>query len=45
MNSIVHGIAKSWTRLSDFYFTSLYFPGGDSGKEPPCNAGDIKDVG
>ena len=21
---IVHGVTKSWTRLSDFYFTSLY---------------------
>ena len=21
------------------------FPGGASGKEPPCNAGDIRDVG
>ena len=22
---IVHGVAKSWTRLSDFHFTSLLF--------------------
>ena len=26
MDSIVHGVAKSWTWLSDFHFTSLYFP-------------------
>ena len=25
MNCIVHGIAKNWTRLSDFHFTSLHF--------------------
>ena len=25
MNSIVHGVAKSWTQLSDFHFLSLYF--------------------
>ena len=24
MNCIVHGVAKSWTRLSDFHFTSLH---------------------
>ena len=23
MGCIVHGVAKSWTRLSDFHFTSL----------------------
>jgi len=23
MDYIVHGVAKSWTRLSDFYFLSL----------------------
>ena len=23
MDYIVHGVAKSWTRLSDFHFTSL----------------------
>ena len=28
-------------------FTKIYFgfPGGASGKEPPANAGDIRDVG
>ena len=25
MNCIVHGVAKSWTRLSDFQFISLHF--------------------
>ena len=24
MDSIVHGVVKSWTPLSDFHFTSLY---------------------
>ena len=24
MDCIVHGVAKSWTRLSDFHFTSLH---------------------
>ena len=23
MDSIVHGVAKSWTQLSDFHFTSM----------------------
>ena len=39
----VHGVTKSWTRLSDltlFFFLKLYFPGGSDGKEPVCNAGD-----
>ena len=25
MDCIVHGVAKSWTRLSDFHFTTLHF--------------------
>ena len=24
MECIVHGVAKSWTRLSDFHFTSIH---------------------
>ena len=37
----VHGVAKSWTRLSDFTFTFTFpslmgFPGGTSGEEPAC---------
>ena len=27
MDCIVHGVAKSWTRLSDFHFLSLLFYG------------------
>ena len=26
MDCIVHGVTKSWTRLSDFQFTSLHIP-------------------
>ena len=26
MDCIVHGVAKSWTRLSNFHFTSLHSP-------------------
>ena len=29
MDRIVHGVTKSQTQLSDFYFTSLYFTSGD----------------
>ena len=38
MDRIVHGVAKSWTYLSDFHFTylSLGFTGGASDKEPVC---------
>ena len=38
MDCIVHGIAKSWTRLSDFHFdyTLTGFTGGAIGKEPAC---------
>ena len=38
MDCIVHEVAKSQTRLSDFNFhlTSLGFPGGASGQEPTC---------
>ena len=36
----VHGVAKSWTRLSDFHF-HLGFPGGSDSKESSCNAGDL----
>ena len=25
---IVHGVAKSWTQLSDFHFTSFFHEGG-----------------
>ena len=36
----VHGLAKGRTRLSNFYFHFLSFPGGSDGKEYACNAGD-----
>ena len=45
MDCIVHGVAKSWTRLSDFHFlTHLIrecFPGGSADKESACNVGDL----
>ena len=37
MSCIVHGVTKSWTRLSDFH---LGFPSDSVGKESACNAGD-----
>ena len=40
MDCIVYGVAKSWTRLSDFHF-HLGFPGGSDSKESSCNAGDL----
>ena len=36
----VHGVAKSWTRLSDFHFTD-----GSVGKEFACSAEDTGDLG
>ena len=45
MNCIAHGVTKSHTRLSNFHFTLLQgFPGGASGKEPTCNAGDVRNT-
>ena len=43
MDCIVHGVAKSWTQLSDFDFTSYIYLGSPdcaSGKE--LSAGDIQ---
>ena len=42
----VHGVTKSWTRLSDFtslHFTSLHFTSIHSslGIESACSAGDL----
>ena len=34
----VHGVTKSWTRLSDCHFGG--FPGGLDGKQSDCNAED-----
>ena len=46
MDCIVHGVAKSWTWLSDFHFTSLIVPGPFQValvvKNPAANAGDQK---
>ena len=39
----VHGVAKSWTRLSDFTYTFMPmkgFSGGSDGKESAWNVGD-----
>ena len=41
----VHGVAKSQTRLSDFTFFFKGCLGGASDKNPPANAGDIRDLG
>ena len=40
MDCIDHGVAKSWTQLSDFQG----FPGGSAGKEYTCNAGDLGSI-
>ena len=40
MDYIAHGVAKRWTRLSDFHFHLAGFPSGLVGKESACNAGD-----
>ena len=48
MDHIVHGVAKSRSRLSDFHFdfhADLVFPGGASGKKLPANAGEVRDLG
>ena len=42
MDCIVHGVAKSQTRLSDFHV--LDFPGGSGGKESTCNVGDWSSI-
>ena len=39
MDSVVHGVAKNWTRQSDFHFQS--FPGGSEDKDPACSSGDV----
>ena len=38
MDCIVHGVAKSWTRLSNF---TLDCPGGSDHKASVCNVGDL----
>ena len=44
MDCIAHGVAKSWTRLSDFHFHLAGFPSGLVGKESACNAGDLGSI-
>ena len=34
MDCIVHGVAKSWTRLSDFHFTSFHGLSDEGGNAP-----------
>jgi len=47
MDCIVHGVAKSQTRLSNFHFSCLSgdFLGAASGKESTCNARDTGEAG
>ena len=41
----VHGVTKSWTRLSNFTSQpSLDFPGGSDGKASVYNAGDPSSI-
>ena len=43
-HAAVHGVSKSWTRLSDWTELNWVipcFPGGSDGKESICNAGDL----
>ena len=44
MDYIVHGVAKSRTRLSDFCFHFSHFQWGCPGKEPACNARDLGSI-
>ena len=37
MDYIDHGVARSWTRLSDFHFLIWGFPGGSEDKASACN--------
>ena len=39
MNYIVHGVAKSWTQLSDFHFTSLHWREFGAVKSPVSRNG------
>ena len=52
----IHGVAKSWTRLSDWTELNwnrrgngnvcwlMHFPGGTMIMNPPANAGDVRDL-
>ena len=43
MDCVVHGAAKSQTRLSDLGFPAG-FPGGSDSKESTCKAGDLSSI-
>ena len=43
MDYIVHGVAKSWTQLSDCHIF-LVFPDSSVGKESTWNAGDLGSI-
>ena len=47
MDCIVHGVTKSQIRLSNFHSLqgSAGFPGDSALKNPPANAGDLRDLG
>ena len=44
--AVIHGVTKSWTRLSDWtelnWITVVGFPGGSDSKESPCNVRDLR---
>ena len=47
MDCIVHGVAKSWTRLIDFNFRKCKIHTGFCGSEvkaPFCNVGDLGSI-
>ena len=44
MDCIVHGVAKSWTWLSNFHWHFMGFPGSSVGKESSCNAEDPSSI-
>ena len=54
LGATVHGVEKSWTRLSNFHFLAFFlclnvslrwdFPGGLVVKNLPCNARDMGSI-
>ena len=44
-HAAIHGVAKSWTRLSDWsdliFLAKAGFPGGSDCKVSACNVGDL----
>ena len=47
-HAAIHGVTKSWTRLSDWTelnrCINLGSPGGSDGKESACNVGDLDSI-